>query len=348
MAFGGEIGADPDSVIKASNSSSSKLHVASRGAGERIRVRARGAEGLSCGLDLPDDEGIEVDSVKDVEKYGEVVDVRSSGVERGLSEGVGLDETRVDEVEVGIELDFEAARAELGFGAAVDIGFDRTSVSDRRRGNSGRRRRLQRCLSFTRWLWIGFWICLSKPPSQAAQKYFILHYFMVLCLMAFQLNRLWFKEDNAFAYLYVFQKDLVPQRSDAKFKLWYRTIFHSLDSCKSIAQLKTQHASRILWNWALVLFSILPNKTSQVRSIHAILPHVHQAECTSANVADGTNLYETWKTCKTSPFDSTDILWEASVWQGRVCEAGLKKLGSNMGTKLCKFSWRKGVGGRDP
>lgn len=127
MAFGGEIGADPDSVMKASNSSSSKLHVACRGAGERIRVRARGAEGLSCGLDLPevDDEGIVVDSVEDVEKYGEVVDARSSGAERGLSEGVGLDETRVDEVEVGIELDFEAARAKLGFGAAVDMTFDR-------------------------------------------------------------------------------------------------------------------------------------------------------------------------------------------------------------------------------
>lgn len=53
--------------------------------------------------------------------------------------------------------------------------------------------------------------------------------------MSFQLNRLGFKEDNAFANLYVFQEDLVTQRSDAKFKLWYRTIFHSFDSCETIA-----------------------------------------------------------------------------------------------------------------
>lgn len=130
MGFGGEIGAEPDSVVKASNSSSSKLHMASRGAGERIRALARGAEGLSCGLDLPevDDEGIEEDSVEDVEKYGEVVGARLSGAEGGLSEEVGLeDETRVDEVEAGIELAFEAARAKLGFSAAVDEGFDRTA-----------------------------------------------------------------------------------------------------------------------------------------------------------------------------------------------------------------------------
>ncbi|KAG2347785.1 hypothetical protein BDR05DRAFT_583766 [Suillus weaverae] len=130
MGFGGGIGANPESVVKASNSSSSRLHIASRGAGERIRARARGAEGLSCGLDLAevDDEGIEVDSVEDVEKYGEVVDARLFGADGGLSEEVGLeDETRVDEVEVGIELDFEAARAKLGFGAAVDKGFDRTA-----------------------------------------------------------------------------------------------------------------------------------------------------------------------------------------------------------------------------
>lgn len=130
MGFGGEICADLDSVMKASNSSSSKLHIASRGAGERIRARARGAEGLSCGLDLPevDDEGIDVDSVGDVKKYGEEVDARLSEAEGGLREEVCLeDETRVDEVEAGIELDFEAARAKLDFGAAVDKGFDRTA-----------------------------------------------------------------------------------------------------------------------------------------------------------------------------------------------------------------------------
>lgn len=130
MGFGGEIGADPTSVMKASNSSSSKLHVASRGAGERIRARASGAEGLSRGLDLSevDDEGTEVYSVEDVEKYGEVVDARLPGAEGGLSEEVGLeDETRVDEVEGGIEFDFEAARAKLVFCAAVDKGFNRTA-----------------------------------------------------------------------------------------------------------------------------------------------------------------------------------------------------------------------------
>lgn len=128
MGSGGEIGADPDSVIKASNSSSSKLHMASRGAGERIRARVKGAEGLSCGLDLPevDDEGIEADSVEDVEKYGEVVDARLSGAEGGLCIEVGLeDETRVDEVEGGIEPDFEVAK--LDFGAAFDKGFDKTA-----------------------------------------------------------------------------------------------------------------------------------------------------------------------------------------------------------------------------
>jgi hypothetical protein len=130
MGFGGEIGADPASVMKASNSSSSKLHIASRGAGERIRARARGAEGFSCGLDLPevDDEGFDVDSVEDVRKYGEEVDARLSGAVEGLSEEVGLEDgTRVDEVEAGIELDFEAARARPGFSAAADKGFDRTA-----------------------------------------------------------------------------------------------------------------------------------------------------------------------------------------------------------------------------
>lgn len=169
--------------------------------------------------------------------------------------------------------------------------------------------------------------------------------------MSFQLNRLGFKEENASANLYVFQKDLVPQRSDAEFKLWYRFIFHSLDSCKTIAELQTQHASRILWDWALVLFYILyvlPDKASQVGSIHAILPHVHQAKCAIGNIADGTNLYETWRACKASSSDGTDVLWEASVLEGGVCEAGLKKLRSYMGTELWKVSWRKGVGGRDP
>lgn len=52
--------------------------MASRGAGERIRARARGAERLSCGLDLPeiDDEGIEVYRLEDVEMYGKVVGAR--------------------------------------------------------------------------------------------------------------------------------------------------------------------------------------------------------------------------------------------------------------------------------
>lgn len=129
MDFGGEIGADPDSVTKASNSSSSKLHVASRGAGKRIRARAKGADGLSCGLDLPevDVEGTEDGSVEDVEKYGEVVVAEIFRAEGGLSEEVGLeDETRVDEVEAGMEL--EACGAKFGFGAAVDKGFDRTAV----------------------------------------------------------------------------------------------------------------------------------------------------------------------------------------------------------------------------
>lgn len=130
MGFGGEIGADPDSVIKASNSSSSKLHIASRGAGERIRARASGAEGLSRGLDLPevDDEGIDAHSVEDVEKYGEEVDARLSGAEGCLSEEVGLeDETRVDEVEAGVEVDFVAARVKLDFGTAVGKVFVRTA-----------------------------------------------------------------------------------------------------------------------------------------------------------------------------------------------------------------------------
>jgi hypothetical protein len=181
--------------------------------------------------------------------------------------------------------------------------------------------------------------------------------------MHFQLNRLGFKEENASANLYVFQKDLtaglysndthrltnaylVPQRSDSEFKLWYRFIFHSLDSCKITAELETQHASRIIWDWALVLFYILfilPDKAGRVGSIHAILPHAHQAKCAIANISDGTNLYETWRACKASSFDGTDVLWEASVLEGRVCEAGLKKLRSYMGTKLWKVSWRKGV-----
>lgn len=69
------MGLEGDAVTSASNSSSSKLHVAPRGTGESIRARASGAEGLSCRLDVStvDVEGFMEHSVEDVEKYGEVL-----------------------------------------------------------------------------------------------------------------------------------------------------------------------------------------------------------------------------------------------------------------------------------
>jgi hypothetical protein len=78
MGLGGDAGTGPDPVKNASNSSSSGLHVVSRGAGERIRARARGAEGLSRTLDVleVDVEGFvehSVEDVEDAEKYGEVL-----------------------------------------------------------------------------------------------------------------------------------------------------------------------------------------------------------------------------------------------------------------------------------
>jgi hypothetical protein len=51
-------------------------------------------------------------------------------LERGsLSEEASLEDgTRVDEVEAGLELGFEAPGAELAFGTAVDTEFDLTAV----------------------------------------------------------------------------------------------------------------------------------------------------------------------------------------------------------------------------
>lgn len=127
MDFGGDAGPDP--VTRASKSSSFK--VSHRGMGERMRARAKGAEGLSCRFDVLDVavEGFVEHSVEDVEKYGDVLSAESLEGEVGLSEDVGLeDDTRVDEVKAAVELSCEAPGTELALGAAVDAGLDLTAV----------------------------------------------------------------------------------------------------------------------------------------------------------------------------------------------------------------------------